>query len=64
MLYRRNNDLFSFHKSLRPSFLYLIKNGIQSRGDEEGQKRGEAQTEDDGGCHASRKYVEEQRDHA
>lgn len=64
MLYRRNNDLFSFHKSLHSGFLYLIKNGIQSRGDEEGQERGEAQSEDDGGCHASKNYVEEQRDHA
>ena len=54
MLYRRNNDLFSSHKSLHSGFLYLIKNGIQSRGGEACQERGEAQSEDDGGCHSDR----------
>lgn len=64
MLYRRNNDLFSLNKSLHSGFLHSVKNSIQSRGDEEGQERGEAQTEDDSSSHASKNNVEEQRNHA
>lgn len=57
-------DETKYFKKIHLNFLHPVKNSIQSRGDEEGQERGEAQSEDDGGCHTSKNYVEEQRNHA